>query len=96
VNFSCSDALSGIASCTGYTVGSDVHEEFPGDLVLLDKAVPVYEWFDGWRTSTAAARKLSELPRAARTYLDRLRELADTPIAYVSVGTHRDQIIGVE
>ena len=90
------DTLDRIAICTGYMVGSEVHEEFPGDLVLLDKAAPVYEWFGGWRTSTAGARTLSDLPRAARIYLDRMRELADTPIAYVSVGTHRDQIIGVE
>jgi adenylosuccinate synthase len=90
------DTLDRVAICTGYKVGSEVHEEFPGDLVLLDKAVPVYEWFDGWRTSTAAARTLGDLPAAARVYLDRIRELADTPISYVSVGTHRDQIIGVE
>jgi adenylosuccinate synthase len=90
------DTLDRVAVCTGYKVGSEVHEEFPGDLVLLEKAVPVYEWFDGWRTSTAAARTLADLPAAARRYLDRIRELADTPISYVSVGTHRDQIIGVE
>jgi adenylosuccinate synthase len=90
------DTLDRLAVCTGYKVGEDVHEEFPGDLVLLEKAVPVYEWFDGWRTSTAAARTLGDLPAAARRYLDRIRELADTPISYVSVGTHRDQIIGVE
>jgi adenylosuccinate synthase len=90
------DTLDRVAICTGYKVGDQVHEEFPGDLVLLEKAVPVYEWFDGWRTSTAAARTLGELPAAARRYLDRIRELADTPISYVSVGTHRDQIIGVD
>ncbi len=90
------DTLDRVAVCTGYKVGEDVHESFPGDLVLLEKAVPVYEWFDGWRTSTAAARTLGDLPAAARRYLDRIRELADTPISYVSVGTHRDQIIGVE
>ena len=90
------DTLDRVAVCTGYKVGEDVHESFPGDLVLLEKAVPVYEWFDGWRTSTAAARTLGDLPAAARRYLDRIRELADTPISFVSVGTHRDQIIGVE
>jgi adenylosuccinate synthase len=90
------DTLDRVAVCTGYKVGDQVHEEFPGDLALLEQAVPVYEWFDGWRTSTAAARTLGELPTAARRYLDRIRELADTPISYVSVGTHRDQIIGVE
>jgi adenylosuccinate synthase len=90
------DTLDRLAVCTGYKVGDEVHEEFPGDLELLEQAAPVYEWFDGWRTSTAAARTLGELPAAARRYLDRIRELADTPISYVSVGTHRDQIIGVE
>ncbi|MEP7066409.1 MAG: adenylosuccinate synthase [Gemmatimonadota bacterium] len=90
------DTLDRLAICTGYKVGEVVHEEFPGDLAMLEKAVPVYEWFEGWQTSTAAARTLGELPDAARRYLDRIRELADTPISYVSVGTHRDQIIGVE
>ena len=90
------DSLDRLAVCTGYKVGDEVHEEFPGDLVLLEKAVPVYEWCDGWRTSTAAARTLGDLPAAARRYLYCFRELADSPISYVSVGTHRDQIIGVE
>ena len=89
------DTLDRVAICTGYQVDGDCHEEFPGDLVLLDRAVPVYEWYDGWRTSTAGARTLADLPASARRYLDRIRELADTPISFVSVGTHRDQIIEI-
>jgi len=57
--------------------------------------VPRYEWMEGWQSSTAEARKLDELPSQARAYLDRLRELIETPITYVSVGTRRDQIIGL-
>jgi adenylosuccinate synthase len=48
---------------------------------------------DGWQTSTADARSLDQLPAAARKYLDRIESLVETPIAYVSVGTRRDQII---
>lgn len=90
------DTLDRIAICTGYEAGSDVHEDFPGDLVALERVTPRYEWFEGWRTSTAGARRLADLPAAARRYLDRIEELAGTPIAYVSVGTRRDQIIGTE
>jgi len=36
------------------------------------------------------------LPAKARRYLDRIRELVAAPIVYVSVGTRRDQIIGLE
>jgi adenylosuccinate synthase len=90
------DTLERIGLCTGYAANGDVYDEFPGDLGILDNAVPRYEWFDGWRSSTAEARSLSDLPREARKYLDRIEALVETPITYVSVGTRRDQIIGVE
>jgi adenylosuccinate synthase len=62
---------------------------------VLDRAVPRYEWYPGWRSSTGDARKLAELPAEARRYLDRIEALVETPITYVSVGTRRDQIIGI-
>ncbi len=90
------DTLDRLAVCTGYESGGDVFTEFPSDLVVLETVRPRYEWLDGWRRSTAAARTLADLPAQARRYLDRIEELASTPIAYVSVGTRRDQIIGLE
>jgi adenylosuccinate synthase len=90
------DTLDRIGLCTGYEVDGEVYEEFPGDLSVLDRAVPRYEWFDGWKSSTADARGLLDLPAEARRYLDRIQSLVETQITYVSVGTRRDQIIGVE
>ena len=87
------DTLETLEVCTAYEVDGDRLDEFPGDLTLLDRATPVYERFAGWRTTTAGARTMADLPAAARKYLDRVRDLAGTPIAYVSVGTKRDQII---
>ena len=87
------DTLETVEVCTAYEVDGERLDEFPGDLTLLDRATPVYERFAGWRTSTAGARTMADLPAAARKYLDRVRDLAGTPIAYVSVGTKRDQII---
>jgi adenylosuccinate synthase len=86
------DTIDRIAICTGYELDSGTADEFPGDLVA-QVARPRYEWVDGWQSSTGEARQLSDLPAAARRYLDRIEELAETPIAYVSVGTRRDQII---
>jgi len=88
------DTLDSIGLCTGYRIDGDLHTEFPGDLTALEHAEPQYEWLDGWQRSTADARSLSDLPAAARTYLDRIESLVDAPIRYVSVGTRRDQIIG--
>ncbi len=89
------DTFEKIALCTGYKVGNGVFTEFPGDPVALDNAEPQYEWMEGWKTSTANVRSYDQLPFQARAYLDRLKELVGTPITYVSVGTRRDQIIGV-
>ena len=90
------DTLDRIAICTGYRVNGEAHTEFPGDVTALEHIEPIYEWFDGWKESTSHARTLEALPVAARRYLDRIRELVAAPIVYVSVGTKRDQIIGLE
>ena len=90
------DTLERIAICTGYRVNGEAHTEFPGDVTALEHIEPIYEWFDGWKEPTSHARTLEELPAAARRYLDRIRELVGAPIVYVSVGTKRDQIIGLE
>jgi adenylosuccinate synthase len=89
------DTLDRLGVCVGYEVDGELHEEFPGDLATLDRAKPKYEWFEGWKRSTAGARTLAELPREARQYLERIEALVEAPITYVSVGTRRDQIIGL-
>jgi adenylosuccinate synthase len=89
------DSLDRLAICVGYEYNGDLHTEFPGDITALDQVVPRYEWLEGWNRSTADARRLADLPDAARRYLDRIEELIETRITYVSVGTRRDQIIGL-
>ncbi|HEX3865958.1 MAG TPA: adenylosuccinate synthase [Gemmatimonadaceae bacterium] len=89
------DTLDRIAICTGYEYEGDLHTEFPGDITAVERVVPRYEWMDGWERSTADARRVDDLPAAARRYLDRMHELIETRITYVSVGTRRDQIIGL-
>ncbi|HEX9692150.1 MAG TPA: adenylosuccinate synthase [Gemmatimonadales bacterium] len=89
------DTISALPVCVGYRVGGEECTVMPGDSVRLGQVEPVYEVLDGWRLPTADAKRLEDLPFAARAYLDRLEELLETPIAYVSVGTRRSQIIEV-
>ena len=53
----------------------------------------MYETLPGWQTPTTGVRTLSGLPGNARAYLERIESLVDTPIAMVSVGTRRSQVI---
>jgi adenylosuccinate synthase len=90
------DTLDRVAICVGYEFDGDLHTEFPGDIAALDRVEPRLEWLEGWQRPTGTARALADLPRQARAYLDRMQELIETPITYVSVGTRRDQIIGLD
>ena len=65
----------------------------PASTSIYERLEPVYEEVVGWRTDTTACRSWSDLPPAARAYVERLEELAGTPISHVSVGPERAQMI---
>jgi adenylosuccinate synthase len=87
------DTLPEVAIATAYRTPRGEVKEFPAELASLEAAEPVYEMMPGWQAPTSGARSLSDLPSAARRYLDRVEEVMGAPIRMVSVGTRRDQII---
>jgi adenylosuccinate synthase len=89
------DSFAEVPIGTKYRLGGEVCEEMPAEVEALGRVEPVYEIHPGWQQPTGGARRLVDLPTAARAYLDRLQELSGAPIRYVSVGTRRDQIIEV-
>jgi len=90
------DTLPTIPLCVGYRIEGELVEEMPSDAWALEHVEPVHECLDGWQRPTTEARKMADLPLQARAYLDRIQDLIRVPISYVSVGTRRDQIIGVK
>ena len=60
---------------------------------MLDKAKPIYEYYDGWMCDIGGCRKESDLPVNARKYIDRLEELVGCEISVVSVGAERSEYI---
>jgi adenylosuccinate synthase len=89
------DTFAEIPVATGYRLDGNVLDGMPADIEQMDRVRPIYETLPGWQKPTSAVRRLADLPAAARAYLDRLQDLAHAPIRYVSVGTHREQIIEV-
>lgn len=87
------DTLPELKIATAYRLGDDAEHPFPATVHELEQVEPVYETLPGWTTPTTAARSLADLPANARAYLDRIEELAGVPIAMVSVGTRRNQVI---
>ena len=65
----------------------------PASTSVYERLEPIYEELPGWQADTTACRSWSELPAAARAYVERLEALAAVPISHVSVGPERAQMI---
>jgi adenylosuccinate synthase len=87
------DELAEIPVCTGYRLdGRSV--DFPADAGALEACEPVYDTLPGWHSPTSGIREWLALPDAARRYVERLAEIAGTPIGLVSTGPDRaDSIV---
>jgi adenylosuccinate synthase len=91
------DVLTGIDKlkiCTGYrTEKEEFTEAVPANLRLLDRCRPVYEELDGWTEDIRGARRIEDLPRNTRRYIERLEKLAGARLVLVSVGPDREETI---
>jgi len=90
------DVLGGLAEikiCTAYDYEGQRLEHFPTDLNVLAACKPVYETHPGWDEDISGIREYGDLLENARTYLERIQQLAATPIQIVSVGPGRDETI---
>ena len=85
--------LDEISICTAYEIRGERTTDFPSRVEDLAAAKPVYTTLPGWKKDITSARTLTELPAAARKYLDTIAELIGEKIDYVSVGPDRAQTI---
>ncbi len=91
------DVLSGfdrLHVCTRYRGEEDaVFEQFPYHQSVLHHARADYEELPGWTEDIGEARTESDLPDAAREYLEFVSDFVGVPVALVGVGPARDQVI---
>jgi adenylosuccinate synthase len=91
------DVLSGfdrICVCTRYRGPEEaVFEDFPYHQTVLHHATAELTELAGWSEDLSECRTLSDLPEAAREYLDFIAEHAGAPVALVGVGPGREQVV---
>jgi len=79
--------------CEAYEVNGERTEDLPSQLVDLAAAKPIYRTLPGWESDICGVRKLADLPKQARVYIDTVAELVGVPVEIVSVGADREQTI---
>ena len=78
------DQFDKISICTNY--GSINYETFEvEDLEFIT--------LPGWESSTVGITEFNSLPKNAKTYIETIEKLTDTPIDIISTGPARDEII---
>jgi adenylosuccinate synthase len=79
--------------CVGYNLDGKKCDSLPAVSQDLRRVEPVYETLPGWKSETLGITDLSELPRAAREYINFLSNHIGVQIGLVSTGPERTQTI---
>lgn len=90
------DVLSGlptIKACVAYTLDDKRIDHMPASLERLARCVPVYEEMPGWTDDISGAQNVTQLPAAARGYLNYIEKKTGVPMSIVSVGPKREETI---
>jgi len=84
-----------IKVCVGYRADGKVFHHVPSNLEILKHSEPVYEELKGWKAEIKDARNFRDLPPNARRYVRRIQELIHARIGMISVGSERNETVGV-
>ena len=87
------DDLPAVRAAVAYEHDEQRLDAYPVVGEVLSRCRPVYQDFPGWQKPTGACRRLTDLPAAARKYLEFLESRLGTLIVGVSVGREREQMI---
>jgi adenylosuccinate synthase len=87
------DGFDVVKVCVAYEAGGERYDRLPYHQSVLHRVQPVYEELPGWRTDLSGVTKLTDLPKAARNFVEFLAAQAGVPVRLVGVGPARDQFV---
>jgi adenylosuccinate synthase len=87
------DELEKIQICVAYRIDGATIPGVPVIVEQFAECEPVYEELPGWQESTIGVTRYEELPQKARSYLERIEELAGIPVDIIATGPDREQTI---
>ncbi len=87
------DGLDTVDICTAYELDGKVINHPPSTIAEIERCKPIYETHKGWKKDLSGAKSFDDLPPLAHAYLDRIAELAKTPIKLLGIGPSREQTL---
>ena len=90
------DELEEIKMCIAYKLNGEQIDYFPASSINQLKVKPIYETFEGWKTSTKGINKFNDLPENAKKYLERIETFINAKISSISTSPERKDTILIE
>jgi len=87
------DGMETLRICVNYRLNGNTIDVPPVGADLIEACEPEYIELPGWTGSTVGAKSFADLPANAQSYLRRIEELCETPIAIISTGPDRAETI---
>ncbi|TAE14236.1 MAG: adenylosuccinate synthase [Bacteroidetes bacterium] len=88
------DSFDTLHMATAYQIHGNTVQEVPYQMNKLP-IEPVYQAFAGWKCDTTTIQQPDNMPQEMKQYIAFINNYLQTPIAYVSNGPGRDQIISL-
>jgi adenylosuccinate synthase len=92
------DVLTGLDPlrvCVAYAYQGKEWDDLPFGPNALGDSQPIYADLPGWTEDITGAREVTDLPPAAREYLDFVHQQVSIPILLASVGPEREQAVQI-
>jgi adenylosuccinate synthase len=86
------DTFDPLQVCTAYNLNGEETDRIPFQMTRAD-IQPVLKTFTGWNTDTSTAKTPEELPGVMQEYIRFINEYLGVPVAFVSNGPGREQIV---
>ena len=87
------DSLDEIPVCTGYRVDGEPLSSLPADVAVFGRVEPEYQVLPGWQSSTVGTVEHSDLPPAARSYVDFIESYVGASVDLISTGARREETV---
>ncbi|MCU0896026.1 MAG: adenylosuccinate synthase [Burkholderiales bacterium] len=87
------DGMDELKVCVGYDINGERSDLLPVGAEDTAACEPVYEDLPGWTESTVGVKRLEDLPKKARAYLDRIEAICGVPVDMISTGPDREETI---
>jgi adenylosuccinate synthase len=87
------DTFDTVKVCVGYRVDGQLLPHYPDRIELLGQVQPEYIELPGWSRELRSVRHVSELPTAARAFVQLIEAEVGVPVTVVGVGAERDDYL---